>query len=501
MDVFRLRDTVVNEYRDYVESFVRVLDPGINEFVRQQLGAGELWPDAVLQLNPAFVMDRTLGELAEAGTITWETARFFGEHIRLYRHQREALDVAQRGEPYVVTTGTGSGKSLTYLVPIYDFIIRTQPHNHSVRAIIVYPMNALINSQRSALEECAARCPESPVRFDRYTGQERQEARARILADPPHILLTNYVMLEYLLVRPTERSLLATATRDLRFLVMDELHLYRGRQGADVAMLLRRLQQRAGHDLQVIGTSATTGSEGSREERRQVVAAVATRLFGVTVPPTNIIDETLQRVAGVPVPATRDELRCAVEMEPPAPNVDAVTAHPLAAWVEEAFGLASEAGRLVRRQPETFGNAVARLAREAGLEAAFCSQRLRAVLDAGNEARFSPEQPAFAFRLHQYLSSGSSVYATLEPAQARLLTMEGQYKADDDRVLFPLAFCHECGQEYYLFSRIEEDGRQKLVPRSPLVGAPEEYIHGEGGFFAIEEDDLWSGEDDELPEF
>jgi len=111
MDVFRLRDTVVNEYRQYVESFVRVLDPSINEFVRQQLEAGELWPDAVLQLNPAFIMDKTLGELAEAGIIQRETARFFGEHIRLYQHQREALDIAQRGEPCIVTTGTGSGKS------------------------------------------------------------------------------------------------------------------------------------------------------------------------------------------------------------------------------------------------------------------------------------------------------------------------------------------------------------------------------------------------------
>lgn len=136
MDVFRLREAVVGEYRNYVESFVHVLDPRIRDFVRQQLDAGELWPDAVLQLNPAFETDQTLGELARSSVITEETARFFGEDIRLYRHQREALDIAQRGEPYVVTTGTGSGKSLTYLVPICDAIIRSQPENHSVRAII-----------------------------------------------------------------------------------------------------------------------------------------------------------------------------------------------------------------------------------------------------------------------------------------------------------------------------------------------------------------------------
>ena len=91
MDVFKLRDTVVREYRDYVESFVRVFDQRIDEYVRTQLEGGELWPEVVLQLNPAFELDHTLGELADAGTITRDTARFFGEDIRLYRHQREAL--------------------------------------------------------------------------------------------------------------------------------------------------------------------------------------------------------------------------------------------------------------------------------------------------------------------------------------------------------------------------------------------------------------------------
>ena len=83
MDVFKLRENVVDEYRDYVESFVRVLDPRVNEFVREQLDRGELWPDAVLQLNPAFVPGKTLREHARAGNIHADTARFFGEDICL----------------------------------------------------------------------------------------------------------------------------------------------------------------------------------------------------------------------------------------------------------------------------------------------------------------------------------------------------------------------------------------------------------------------------------
>src|SRR5712692_6190211 len=146
MDAFALRDRVVGEYRDYVESFVRILDPRIDGFVRGQLQKGELWPDAVLQLNPAFEQGDTLAELARRGVIRQETAAFFGPDIRLHRHQQQALEIAQHGEPYVVSTGTGSGKSLTYLVPIYDAILQAERARHTVRAIIVYPMNALINS-------------------------------------------------------------------------------------------------------------------------------------------------------------------------------------------------------------------------------------------------------------------------------------------------------------------------------------------------------------------
>src|SRR5262249_39150706 len=160
--------------------------------------------------------------------------------------------------PYVVSTGTGSGKSLTYLVPIVDYIFRHVPEEHSVRGIVVYPQNALINSQLDALEAFRKRNwpDDCPIRFARYTGQDKDEARAAILADPPHIILTNYVMLEYMLLRPAERVLVKQATAALHFLIMDELHVYRGRQGADVAMLMRRVRQRSDSDhLVYVGTS------------------------------------------------------------------------------------------------------------------------------------------------------------------------------------------------------------------------------------------------------
>jgi hypothetical protein len=268
-DVFGLRDRVVGEYRDYVESFVHVRDPRVNDYVRTMLGGGELWPDAVLQLNPAYESSETLGELADKYVIAADSARYFGRDIRLHRHQREAIEAARASDHYVVSTGTGSGKSLAYLVPIVDHVLKNRPEDHSVRAIIVYPMNALINSQLAALQAFAKNWPGCPLTFGRYTGQDRGKDRDSILTDPPHILLTNYVMLEYMLIRSTDRALIHQTTRALKFLAVDELHVYRGRQGADVAMLMRRVRQRAGRDdLLCIGTSATLVSGEIRSDSR-----------------------------------------------------------------------------------------------------------------------------------------------------------------------------------------------------------------------------------------
>src|SRR5579872_1807470 len=126
-DVFALRDQVVSEYQRYVESFINILDHRLSDFVTGELDQGRLWPDPVLQLNPAFERAKKLKELAREGVILPETARFFGEELQLYRHQEEALRIALKRQHYVVSTGTGSGKSLAYLLPIVDDIFRNNP--------------------------------------------------------------------------------------------------------------------------------------------------------------------------------------------------------------------------------------------------------------------------------------------------------------------------------------------------------------------------------------
>jgi ATP-dependent helicase YprA (DUF1998 family) len=508
MDVFALREKVVSDYRHYIESFVRINDEDIAKFVEKKFNEGVLWPDAILQLNPAYEPGLALDALAAQGGILKSTADFFrgegGKPLRLYRHQQEAIEIARRWESYVVTTGTGSGKSLTYLIPIVDHVLRTQPEKHKVRAIIVYPMNALINSQYRALETYAKNNPGIPIRFDQYTGQQKEEARQRILDDPPHILLTNYVMLEYMMLRPAERVFTDAATAHLEFLVLDELHTYRGRQGADVAMLMRRL--RGNRKVLNIGTSATVASGGKRDDRRRAAAEVATKLFGTVITPDNVVDETLRRAIQVPSPSGAG-LRKEVE-SPMAQDLAGFVRSPLAAWTENVFGLDEEDGRLVRRNPITFHEGAQKLSKETGLDESGCAAKVREVLATGNSLRNDMGEPIFAFRLHQFLAAGGTLYATLESVNKRYLTLEGQHYAPGDggeRLLFPLVFCRECGQEYYMVSWKEGEAGTVSSRLPFLTNEEDEDADAKRGYIALNETEdgpLWTDEHaQDLPDF
>lgn len=283
MDVFNLRDRVIGDYGTYVGSFLEIRDRRIDRLVREEMEGGFLWPDPLIQLNPSFEPGESFRALIDSGELHAECIKIFrdkredgtaGEPFRLHRHQVEGIRAARAGDHYVLTTGTGSGKSLSYIVPIVDHVLR-RGSGKGIQAIIVYPMNALANSQIGELEKFLHRgypAGRPPVTFRRYTGQETDDERKEIIANPPDILLTNYVMLELVLTRPWDFQLIGHA-KGLRFLVLDELHTYRGRQGADVAMLVRRLREACeAHELLHVGTSATLAGGVSWAEQQAEVA-------------------------------------------------------------------------------------------------------------------------------------------------------------------------------------------------------------------------------------
>lgn len=483
MDIFKAHRQLIDDYKSFTTSTVTPLDPRIAQHVHDELAEGKQWPEPWLSLNPTFAPGGSIDDLVAEGLLHPECANIFrpkadiadrgGRPFTLHRHQREAIETAGSGKSYVLTTGTGSGKSLAYIIPIVDRVLRQEPRRPGVKAIIVYPMNALANSQVGELEKFLRFGygeGNEPVTFARYTGQEQGERREAILRNPPDILLTNYVMLELMLTRPEERRKLVAAARGLEFLVLDELHTYRGRQGADVAMLVRRVRGAcASPDMQCVGTSATMASAGTEADQRRVVAEVATGLFGTEVTPDRVIGETLHHATSGDaddVAQRSREIRAGVGGR----SYDELAESSLASWIETTFGLTveQESGRVIRQKPARVRESAARLADLTGQTVDETAEAIQATLLAGSAARHADTgRPLFAFRLHQFLSKGDTVYVSIEDEARRHVTSQYQIAVPDqpDHVLMPLAFCRECGQEYLVVARTTEGSETIYRPR------------------------------------
>ena len=260
---------------------------------RMQAGAlaAECFPGAAEGLLPALIDDR------------------------LYTHQERAIRATHLdGLNVVVATGTASGKTESFLYPILFELYRQhldgKLEEPGVRAMILYPMNALANDQRERLGAICRQLSEATSKFEptfgQYIGQTPENAKDRwrnaaarsedrlpgelVFRDemrrtPPHILLTNYSMLEYLLIRPDDSPLFDSGRGvHWQFIVLDEAHQYRGARGMETGMLIRRLKQRlrdGGRQgpFRCIATSATITSSQGDEDRRSV-AEFASELFG-----------------------------------------------------------------------------------------------------------------------------------------------------------------------------------------------------------------------------
>ena len=494
MDVFSLRDAIVGDYRKFATSFTTIHADDIRKQIEDIYAEGRFWPDPLRQINPSYKYGLSLDSLITNGALDPCTADIFradGAPLSLYKHQEQAVVLASQGESYVVTTGTGSGKSLCFFIPIVSAVLAEKRSSAArrTRAIIIYPMNALANSQLEELDKFVENVKgEKPITFERYTGQEDNEKRRSIADNPPDILLTNFMMLELLMTRQDEldRKVIGNC-QGLRFLVLDELHTYRGRQGADVALLVRRVRERLSPEkLQCIGTSATMASEGTVRNKQEIVANVASKLFSTKVDPSHVIIEELERVTDKSKRAesVKAALGPAIDAGIP-PNItdEALRNHPLAIWTETRLGITTTDANPAwhRARPRTLDEAARELAVEAGRDEQACKDALRTLLlvsshpetdRTGDES--APHRSFFAFKLHQFISGAGHAFATFEPPGKRSVTVEGQQYLPDapDKRLYPVHFCRECGHEYHPVRFVSEDGERKFLARDIDDAAP-----------------------------
>lgn len=484
MNVFDLDRMLVEDYERFARSFTQIRAKDIRAQVEALYASDRFWPDPLVSINPRFERGASVDQLVDSGSLHPSTAKVFridGTPLSLHRHQAQSVAKATTGKSFVVTTGTGSGKSLCFFVPIIDAAIRARANGEPprTRAIIIYPMNALANSQREEIDKFIKQSglPDhlKPT-FARYTGQESQEERERIRAAKPDILLTNFMMLELLMTRQNEldRAVITNA-HGLNFLVLDELHTYRGRQGADVAMLMRRVRDRLSPDSHpiCIGTSATMATEGDEVERTAVVAAVSSRLFGTAISSDAVIGESLERATDSNLKSTTlgaSLVKAINDDLPDNADDEVLRRHPLAVWCELEIGL-SDGQRLSRRQPATLASAGKRLAEQTGCDEARCLAQLQEFLmlasRPASERGGNGDRAFLAFKLHRFISGAGHVYSTLRGSGHRRISLDGQRFNPDDKEarLYATFFCRNCGQEHHPVVLTIEDGATCVLPR------------------------------------
>ena len=309
---------ISHDYLTYLRSLFHSKNEILNEKLRHLLKPENFTKGPFLEQVFPFAKSSSLKELVEKNVLSPEfltllkSGAFKGGNFRLYKHQEQAIrKIVLEKQNIVVSTGTGSGKTECFLVPILDYLTQEKEQGKlgpGVRALLIYPMNALVNDQLRKLRNELRNYPF--ITFGRYTGdtiKDKEDARTNYLDQfkneplenellsrqeihqtPPHILITNYCMLEFLLLRPQATPLFdGEYARSWQFIVLDEVHVYDGAKGSEIGLLLRRLKDRVFQNKKplCIATSATMGDESKNKE----VALFAQNIFGEDFRSDNVI--------------------------------------------------------------------------------------------------------------------------------------------------------------------------------------------------------------------
>lgn len=280
-------------YKGYLRSSFEFGKGVLQELFIEQLEKERLFKGPYVDMSFPFQRGHNLDYMIEHDVLCKSFRKLDDVDFQrpLYSHQEEAIELIKSGRSVVVTTGTGSGKTECFLYPILNELLYDAEKGNNeigIRAIFLYPMNALINDQIDRIRKMLKSCPEITFGFftgetpDKDTGDYRAKlgeengveitdnelvSREEIRENPPHLLFTNYSMLEYLLIRPNDYAIFEPERlKAWKYVVLDEAHTYYGSKGIEISLLLRRLTGLALKKPQFILTSATLGEQGESEE-------------------------------------------------------------------------------------------------------------------------------------------------------------------------------------------------------------------------------------------
>lgn len=509
MNPFKVFEEVKKQYKSYIQTFQVFKNKDIESFVHKQMDEGNmLWQEPVIQISKRFKAGKTINELVNDGLLHPVVEDIFqltdnsGNKFKIHPHfhQQQAVEIISgKQENMVVTTGTGSGKSLCFEIPVVNHCLQEKDKGKKgIKAIIIYPMNALANSQ---YEELAKKLGGSGLKIGLYTGDtdvatesalERYKeifgpdalpndseiiSRTEMKRNPPDILLTNYVQMELLLTRLEDKPLFRDDLKDnLKFLVLDELHTYSGKQGADVAFLIRRIKQRTNSigKLLCIGTSATMISDKAGEGSPAAIAEFASRLFGEEFKSENIVTETEDSGLVFNGDKISDTFSVSQTDIDKLNHSDYTSAIPLFnAIMDESFkgysgldlGNELKSSKILGflekelKEVKDFGILAAKYNEQIrpGFTIEQCKLELIAGLLLGIigtiKTDSGKEVPRFIPKIHAFYNQGAELHSCIK---CGFKSHIGETTCPDCEkegrgivTLYPLQFCRVCGQEYY----------------------------------------------------
>jgi ATP-dependent helicase YprA (DUF1998 family) len=549
------------------------------QFEEQLNQRGNIWQSPYLEGSQPYQPDQSVADLVQEGVLHPQMANLFDCSRKLYQHQAEAVRaVVVRNENIVVATGTGSGKTECFLMPMIDQLLKEEANLQTpgVRVLLLYPMNALVNDQVKRLRQLLCHQGSNhSIRFGFYTSRTEREDREAKLAlkeelsvysndeliallpaseklrlqtlrredllveaftaicevqaisreeiqkRPPHILVTNYSMLEHMLIRPVERRKIFEASRNtFNMLVIDEAHSYDGSTGTEVSMLVKRLTSAVGVEtsgkIRCIATSASLGDESADpkvlefaeqlfgEKFAQVIrgkrVATATRLGVPYSLPDSINEEEIyeyfqvldlgqltlltpleewEKQLSYLVPAhilekakaqsasvnAKEQVQrflwFALKQHPTIQNLIRILSQSPQPW--EQIARSTELWKL----PTNLEGEI--IPRDEELQAA-----LAHLVQLGTLARENPNDlPLLPIRLHLLFRSIEGIYACVNPnccdgknrQYGRLYLSEKETCDDCGSPVLALSSCRKCGQAYSLAYR-GESGKLQSLPRS-----------------------------------
>lgn len=488
-----LSEAIKDTFADYVATTFSIADERYASLLKDELHRdGIIAKGPYLELGDAFKTGATIHTLIADGVMS-PLFEKYGQGFKLdrplYIHQEKAVRAAANGDNLIVTTGTGSGKTECFLMPIVNTLLHEQETtghlDDGVRAIVIYPMNALINDQVKRLREIFVG---SDITFGVYNGNTEQSEKdgqlkyrrtygfdampnERVSRDamrekPPHILITNYSMLEYMCIRPNDDDVFRNAK--LKFVVLDEAHIYKGATGIEASMLVRRVETRLteeGQSPQYILTSATLGDESSNPQ----IFAFGEKLCGHRF---QTIVRSIPIVHSVPT-STRALTSAEIEALKNSPDEKLFDVCNGSIQYHEIRSIASE--------PLT----LAEISDKTGIPEGDLVSIIAACVRAAN----GNGVPLVRARYHLFVRALEGAYITLTSPYSMSLTPVTEI---DGQMAFECAACTDCGRTAIIGVNDKKSG--KLKP-------PENSTDHNAEYFLLEdeEDGIMTDEETETP--